>query len=61
MNNPSGLTSTVLEVDDPFEAIELFQNNGWTDGLPIVPPTEEGVARFLAAAALQAGRRRDRC
>ena len=55
MNNPSGLTSAVLEVDDPFEAIELFQNNGWTDGLPIVPPTEEGVARFLAAAALQAG------
>ena len=55
MNTPSGFASTVLEVDDAFEAIELFQNNGWTDGLPIVPPTEEGVARFLAAAALQAG------
>ncbi len=55
MNTLSGFASAVLEVDDAFEAIELFQNKGWTDGLPIVPPTEEGVARFLAAAALKAG------
>src|SRR5918994_5592016 len=46
------LTSTAYEVADAFEANELFQRNGWTDGLPIVPPTEAGVARFLAAAAL---------
>ena len=49
------LSSASYEVADPFEANELFQRNGWTDGLPIVPPTESGVARFLAAVRLAAG------
>ena len=49
------LASTSYEVADAFEANELFQRNGWTDGLPIVPPTADGVARFLAAARLSAG------
>ena len=53
MSNAAGLSSAVLEVEDAFEANELFQRNGWTDGLPIVPPTEAGVARFLAAAGLK--------
>lgn len=48
------LTSAAYEVADAFEANELFQRNGWTDGLPIVPPTEAGVVRFLQAAGLQA-------
>src|SRR6185369_789115 len=47
------LQSPLYEVADAFEANELFQRNGWTDGLPIVPPTEAGVLRFLAAAKLQ--------
>src|SRR5919202_2733030 len=42
------------EVEDAFEANELFQRNGWTDGLPIVPPTPERVARCLEAAGLTA-------
>jgi hypothetical protein len=46
------LSSTVYEVADAFEANELFQRNGWTDGLPIVPPTQTGVAQFLEAAHL---------
>ena len=46
------LRSTAHDVADAYEANELFQENGWTDGLPIVPPTEELVLRFLAAAAL---------
>ncbi|MCC6535549.1 MAG: hypothetical protein IT531_23605 [Burkholderiales bacterium] len=46
------LASKSLEVADAFEANEVFQRNGWTDGLPIVPPTEALVERFLAAAAL---------
>src|SRR5471032_1122757 len=53
MTNPSAIASAAFEVDDAFEANELFQRNGWTDGLPIVPPTEAGVLRFLAAAELQ--------
>ncbi len=55
MSSRSGLASAVLEVEDAFEANELFQRNGWTDGLPIVPPTEVGVAKFLAAGGLAAG------
>ncbi len=46
--------SEVFEVTDSLEANELYQRNGWTDGLPIVPPTEDAVARFLAAASLAA-------
>ena len=51
MTEPT-LTSTSYDVADAFEANELFQRNGWTDGLPIVPPTEAGVRAFLAAAKL---------
>ena len=49
MTNP---TSRVLEVADALEANEVFQRNGWTDGLPIIAPTEDAVARFLAVAGL---------
>ena len=44
--------STAYEVADALEANELFQRNGWTDGLPITPPTEDAVARFLGASNL---------
>src|SRR5262249_42219381 len=49
------LQSTTYEVDDVYEANELFQRNGWTDGLPIVPPTEALVRRFLSAGRLEPG------
>ena len=41
------LTSTAIPVDDPLAAIELFMESGWTDGLPIVPPTPELVRRMV--------------
>ena len=41
------LRSTEIPVDDPIAAIELFMENGWTDGLPIVPPTPELVRRMV--------------
>jgi hypothetical protein len=50
----SKFASAVYEVADAVEANELYQRNGWTDGLPIVPPTEDAVARFLDAAKLAA-------
>src|SRR5262245_6501743 len=50
------LGSPLYEVADAFEANELFQRNGWTDGLPIVPPTAGGVRAFLEAAGLAASR-----
>jgi hypothetical protein len=40
---------------DSYEAaVEGFFERGWTDGLPIVPPTPAAVERFLAAAELDA-------
>jgi hypothetical protein len=39
-----------IEVDDYEAAIELFHRKGWTDGLPIVPPTPQRVAQFVEAA-----------
>jgi hypothetical protein len=50
----SKFASAVYEVADAVEANELYQRNGWTDGLPIVPPTEDAVGRFLDAAKLGA-------
>jgi hypothetical protein len=46
------LQSPSYEVADAFEANEFFQRNGWTDGLPIVPPTEPEVRSFLDAVGL---------
>ena len=44
------LTSEELEVNDSAEAVNnLFLEKGWTDGLPIIPPTAEAVERMLAA------------
>lgn len=34
-------------VDDPWEAIEACFDAGWTDGLPVVPPTEALVEAML--------------
>ena len=33
---------------DFFATVEEFFENGWTDGLPIVPPTESAVRRMLS-------------
>ena len=49
------LSSPLHAAADALPANELFQERGWTDGLPIVPPTEEAVRRFLQAARLDPG------
>ena len=46
------LQSATYEPTDALAANEFYQAKGWTDGLPIVPPTEEGVAACLQAAEL---------
>jgi hypothetical protein len=38
--------------DDIHTAIEEYHSRGWTDGLPIVPPTERRIAEFLAAGGM---------
>lgn len=47
------LTSESQEVSDAFDAIESYFERGWTDGLPVVPPTQEAVESFLDTANLQ--------
>ncbi len=37
-----------LDVADPWQAVEACFARGWTDGLPVVPPTEPLVTRMLA-------------
>ena len=44
------IVSEQYEVEDLDDAIELCYRKGWTDGLPVVPPTEEKVRRFVEAA-----------
>src|SRR6476620_250474 len=52
MSAESVLASAAYDAADAFEANELFQRNGWTDGLPIVPPTPDRVLEFLDSAGL---------
>ena len=40
--------STALEIDETEDLIEVCYQNGWTDGLPVVPPTPERVERMLS-------------
>src|SRR5213594_624152 len=44
------LTSRQIELSDPIEAMEFFYQQGWTDGLPIAPPTPAKVSEFLEYA-----------
>jgi hypothetical protein len=44
--------SRVWDVEDSYEAFELYYQKGWTDGLPIIPPTEARVQAMLDGARL---------
>ena len=41
------LTSELFEFDSASDAIEHYFRVGWTDGLPVVPPTTEKVGEML--------------
>ncbi len=48
MANSLELVSKKIEVPDSIEEVgDYFYRRGWTDGLPIVPPTEDRVERML--------------
>ena len=47
------LVSQQIEVADELETVQrLYLERGWSDGLPIVPPTPERVAAMVAATGL---------
>lgn len=46
--NPITIQSRRVEVDASFDAIQdFYEREGWTDGLPVVPATEDLVRRML--------------
>src|ERR1051325_10056388 len=46
-------TAEAIDVPDYHAAVELFFDRGWTDGLAVVPPTEELVAATVRACGRQ--------
>jgi hypothetical protein len=46
------LGSKIYDVADFAAAQELFHSNGWTDGLPVVPPTRPAVEACLQWVAM---------
>src|SRR2546426_9005926 len=48
------LQSAIYDLADALDVNELYQQKGWTDGLPIVPPTEERIVECLQAVGLAA-------
>ncbi len=51
---PGALRSRRVELGADEDAVEACYSRGWTDGLPVVPPTPERVLRMLG------GTRRDK-
>jgi len=45
--------SEIDEATDPAALIEAYYDAGWTDGLPVVPPSDASIAAMLAAAGLR--------
>ncbi len=43
------LRSARIEVADPLAAIEAYFEHGWSDGLPVVPPTADRIWAMLDA------------
>ena len=51
----SVLTSRRVEVADAEDVMEMMFTRGWTDGLPVVPPTEERVLAMLEGTSRDPG------
>ena len=46
-HSPHRLTSRRVELGESEDPVEAAYARGWTDGLPVIPPTEARVARML--------------
>ena len=54
-SSPARLTADALSVPGWPEAVETYFDRGWSDGLPVVPATEDSVRACLDAAGLDPG------
>jgi hypothetical protein len=52
---PQRLSTNRLDTPDPIAAIELYYEKGWTDGLPVIPPTEERIWAMLEGLGKEPG------
>src|SRR2546426_60646 len=55
MAPPAKLTAAEQPVATWVEGVETYFERGWTDGLPVVPATEDAVWRFLEAGGRKPG------
>ena len=47
--------ATRIDIDNDYVAVnEYFHEQGWSDGLPVMPPTEDAVAAMIAGGPLPA-------
>jgi hypothetical protein len=51
---PTELASKRFQVEDSTDLVEFCFQQGWSDGLPVVPPTVDRVTTMLEAAGLDA-------
>lgn len=52
----ASMNKTVMCEDSIDSIYELFYKNGWTDGLPIIPPTRERVDEMMSTVGLPPGK-----
>ena len=45
--------SDIEQATDPAAMIEAYYDAGWTDGLPVIPPSDASIAAMLAGAKLR--------
>lgn len=53
--NETGLTARKIEFGEEEDEIEAIYERGWSDGLPVVPPTQRRVLRMLAGTTRKPG------
>ncbi len=51
----TGMVARRVAIGESEDEIEAMFDRGWSDGLPLVPPTEERVLRMLAGTARDPG------
>ena len=54
-HSPYPMSSRRLELGSAEDPVEAAFARGWTDGLPVVPPTEQRVAQMLEGTDLPSG------
>ncbi len=52
----TGFQESQEETEALTDAIEIYYSKGWTDGLPVVPPTGKSIRAMIEAGGLEPGK-----